>query len=248
MPLKNALCIALLCLMPAAAAYKVTPRVQNGEAAPVFMLPTLSSERLSLRDFCGKLRNPWKNKKKHIVVLSFMASYCVPCRHEIPQLEAFASEAPDDVRVLYISVDTLGKAVLVPFKNQMKIARPVLHDRYGQVMKKYGVKKLPSLFIIGKDGRIFFQSLNGLPPNLDLKKMLKEKVLALRGKPSPGPGAKKARGGQGPNVSPEVKVAALQGLFSGKSTKQVLAETRLTREDLLRLEKEVIAIVKDAWK
>jgi thiol-disulfide isomerase/thioredoxin len=226
-------------------AEKVTPIIQNGKSAPVFMLPALSGSRISIRDFCGKLRNPWKNKKKHIVILSFMASYCVPCRHEIPQLEAFAKDAPDDVQVLFISVDTLGREVLEPFKKKMKMTQQILMDRYGNVMKKYGVKKLPSLFILDKNGKMRFQSLNGLPPDLDLKAALNEKVEAIRGSAN---SAMPVKAQNRIAVIPKKKrLAAITSLLSGKSTHEVVRETNLTPQELENIKLETLKIVKERW-
>src|SRR3989339_303048 len=111
--------VLLLLLQSVLPGEQVLPLLKEGESTPVFMLPSLNGERVSLRDYCGQLRNPWKNKNKHITILSFMASYCVPCRHEIPQLEAFAAEAPSDVRVVFISVDTLSNEEIASFVKNM---------------------------------------------------------------------------------------------------------------------------------
>ena len=47
--------------------------IKKGEEAPLFSLPDVSNQYIALRDLCGeKLRKPWKNKVKHVVVLSFL--------------------------------------------------------------------------------------------------------------------------------------------------------------------------------
>ena len=157
MKFKFILVSLILCAAISAPAEKVTPILKEGDAAPTFMLPTLDDKRVSLRDHCGVIRNQWKNTKRSIVIVSFMASYCVPCRHEIPQLEAYAKTAEEDVKVIFISIDTVGKEQLDPFVQKMNITQTLLLDRYGSIMKKYGVQKLPSLFIIDKEGNLRFQ-------------------------------------------------------------------------------------------
>ena len=227
-------------------AEKVMSVLKENEAAPVFMLPSLDGERVSLRDFCGQLRNPWKTKLKHIIVLSFMASYCVPCRHEIPQLEAFAKEAPEDVKVIYVTVDTISNEAIAAFIKKMNKQQMVLSDRYGNVMKKYGVQKLPSLFILDKEGNLFFQSLDGLPQEVDLKEALNKKIEALR---------TLERGGARPPANPSIievpaekKVAAAQGLLSGKPFGDIARELNLSPAELESLKSEIITTIRENEK
>lgn len=227
-------------------AEKVLPILKENEAAPVFMLPSLDGERVSLRDFCGQLRNPWKTKLKRILVLSFMASYCVPCRHEIPQLEAFAREAPEDVKVIFITVDTISNEAIAAFVKKMDMRQMVLSDRYGNVMKKYGVQKLPSLFILDKEGGLFFQSLNGLPSDLDLKEALNRKIEALRNV---------ERGGVRPPAVPSIievpaekKVAAAQGLLNGRTPGDIGRELNLSPAEMENLKSEIMTILNTAWE
>ena len=67
--------------------------VEPGSPAPTFSLPDLEQNYISLRDYCGeKLRKPWKNKEKHVVIISFFATWCKPCMEEIPHLEAIAQK------------------------------------------------------------------------------------------------------------------------------------------------------------
>jgi len=229
----------LVCAM-AAQAEKVTALLKEGDAAPTFMLPTLDDKRVSLRDYCGVIRNQWKNTKRYIMIVSFMASYCVPCRHEIPQLEAYAKEAGEDVKVIFISVDTVGKEQMQPFVDKMNITQTLLLDRYGSIMKKYGVQKLPSLFIIDKDGNLRFQNLDGLPPDADLKEVLKAKVTAVRSLPVAATAATTA-------VPTDKKKAILKSVLTAKSAEDLARDNGLTPEEAGRVKDEIESIVKERW-
>jgi thiol-disulfide isomerase/thioredoxin len=226
-------------------AEKIIPVIPDNSPAPTFMLPGLDDERVSLRDFCGQARMPRKSKR-YITLVSFFATYCVPCRHEIPQLENYAKSAGDDVRVIFISVDSLAPEAVAAFRQQMKMEQLILLDRYGQAMKKYGVQRLPSLFILDKDGNVRYQNLNGLPPDLNLIDVIKENVAAIRNNaqpvsvsaPAPTPKA------LGQN---EKKMTAINLLLSGRSEESVLRETGLTPEDMDRLKGEIQSVMKAHW-
>ena len=80
--------------------------IKKGEEAPLFSLPDVSNQYIALRDLCGeKLRKPWKNKVKHVVVLSFFASWCKPCIAELPHLQKIQNQFKDQpVKFFLINV------------------------------------------------------------------------------------------------------------------------------------------------
>ena len=144
----------------------VKKAIAVGDDAPSFVLKDLSGEYIFLRDYTGKqLRQPWKNKEKHVVVLSFFATWCVPCRTEIPILGEIAARYTDEPLLIYL-VDLEEKAAkIVPFIEELNVSIPVLLDEYGVVAKKYGmvsekdnVAALPQLFLIDKEGTIRYLS------------------------------------------------------------------------------------------
>jgi len=223
-------------------AEKVVPLLSEGDISPSFMLPTLDDKRLSLRDYCGPLRTAWKNQKRHIVIISFMASYCVPCRHEIPQLEAYARTRDEDVQVLFISVDTLAREELIPFADQMKMACPVLLDRYGQVMKKYGVQKLPSLFILDKEGIVRYQNLNGFSANTNLAALLSSEISKIRTNPNTAASLPKA----GP-ITAATKKLVLESFLSGKPQNIIQQESGLSADEIGTLRQEIQQMCNEHW-
>jgi len=123
--------------------------------APTFSLPSLDQEYVSLRDFCGKeLRKPWINKIKHVVVLSFFATWCEPCKEEIPYLTLLKDEFKDQpVKFFLIDVGE-EKEKVVNFVNSSGVEIPVLLDRYQKTAERYDALTLPRLFVLDKDGLI----------------------------------------------------------------------------------------------
>lgn len=132
------------------------PAPQIGEPAPTFYLKDLQNNDTFLRDFCGpKLRQPWKNKQKYVVVLSFWATWCGPCQREIPVLQEMMKKYENyPVKTFLVNVGEKPEKV-GPFVKKKGFQLPVLLDRYSMVStKKYGVTTLPRLFVIDQMGKI----------------------------------------------------------------------------------------------
>jgi len=123
--------------------------------APTFSLPTLDQEYVSLRDFCGQeLRKPWINKTKHVVVLSFFATWCEPCKAEIPHLTKIMEEFKDrPIKFFLIDVGEEREKVL-NFINSASVEIPVLLDRYKKTAERFDALTLPKLFVLDKNGLI----------------------------------------------------------------------------------------------
>ncbi|HHJ53802.1 MAG TPA: TlpA family protein disulfide reductase [Caldithrix abyssi] len=126
-----------------------------GTPAPPFSLQSLDGNYIFLRDFTGqKLRKPWLNKTKHVVVLSFFATWCVPCQKEIPQLMKIADMFKDQpVKFFLIDVGE-KKSKVQPFIQKKGYTIPVLLDVYQVVSEKYGAHTLPRLVVIDKNGTV----------------------------------------------------------------------------------------------
>jgi thiol-disulfide isomerase/thioredoxin len=179
--------MALVCVIAFAFApgAEEAGQLKAGAEAPAFMLKNLQGEWVSLRDFCGVLRNPWKNKTKYVVVLSFWATYCKPCEKEIPQLEELVAPYADKVRVFLVSIDEQGKPLVEPLVKQRGYRSDVLLDLYQKTAQKYGVKGIPALFLLGSEGTIQYAAY-GYDPEKGLTP-LKEKLWELLGIKMPEP-------------------------------------------------------------
>jgi thiol-disulfide isomerase/thioredoxin len=121
---------------------RFTP-VDAGSSAPSFSATTLDGRVFDLDSARGR-----------VVILNVWATWCAPCRKEMPALERLSQQFRGrNVDVVAISTD--DDPVLVrPFIENLGLTFSIIHDREGVMGKRYLVNGLPTTFIIGKDGRI----------------------------------------------------------------------------------------------
>jgi len=135
-------------------------QVAVGQSAPAFSLPAIDGSREVLSVWCGKsLSKPFVNNTKKTVIISFWATYCEPCKKEIPLLHEFYEKYKNnDVKVFLISIDAKGAAEVEPFLKDHKYTLPILLDPYRRTASRYGVTTVPMLFVISPDGEITYIS------------------------------------------------------------------------------------------
>ncbi len=137
-----------------------------GEQAPTFYLLDLKGDDFFASQVYGE-----KAETPSVVVLSFFATWCIPCRAEVPQLEILSREFPE-IQFHLVSVKDKEPQIL-KWLNSIEVELPVLLDRYGRIAKKFNVigksetgadiASLPSLFIIDKSGKIVYQHTGYAP-------------------------------------------------------------------------------------
>lgn len=119
-----------------------------GDKAPTFFMKNMNTAERQMIDIASEL------EKGNGVVLSFFASWCIPCRQELPYLQQVA-DSLDNVSLIAICVDTSWAE---PQKNMiadLAITKPVLSDRMLIIAKKYGwTGKLPYSVYVRRDGTI----------------------------------------------------------------------------------------------
>lgn len=127
-----------------------SPSVQPGSqgerdiAAPAFVLPDLSGTPIRLSDHRGK-----------VVLLNFWATWCPPCRAEMPSMEKLYQAYRDrGLTILAISNDVSGKSVVEPFVRDRGLTFPILLDPEGGVFLQYGVRGLPTSYVVDRKGRV----------------------------------------------------------------------------------------------
>ncbi len=112
--------------------------------APDFVLPTLDGGSFQLSEYAGQ-----------VVVVNFWATWCAPCRIEIPDLIEMQSELGDQgIQIVGISLDHQGREVVQEFAEEAGFNYPILLDD-GEVAEQFGgVYALPTTIIIDKEGMI----------------------------------------------------------------------------------------------
>jgi thiol-disulfide isomerase/thioredoxin len=117
-------------------------RPEQGEPAPDFVLRDLGGAPVRLSDLRGK-----------VVFLNFWATWCRPCKQELPDIQKVAAEYPDDLAVLAINVEESQEEATAYFaENGLSI--PALLDRNGGVFDQYGLRGLPDSFFIDREGNV----------------------------------------------------------------------------------------------
>ena len=112
--------------------------------APDFTLETPDGKQRSLDDYRGRY-----------LVINFWATWCGPCKMEMPSLEALYRRFGErKLTVLGISNDPFGARVVEPFVDAHNLSFPVLLDPKQKISKRFGVNSLPTTFLIDPEGHI----------------------------------------------------------------------------------------------
>lgn len=127
-------------------AQELTVGLEVGNLAPDFELQTLEGKSITLSSLKGKK-----------VILNFWASWCPPCRQEMPDMEKFYKENNNgEIEILAVNLTDAEKSRSdVPtFMNANSITFPVVLDEKGKVSQLYNVSSIPASFIIDSKGVI----------------------------------------------------------------------------------------------
>lgn len=116
---------------------------------------------------------------KHVVFLNVWATWCGPCRFEIPELEKMhAKYAPRGFEVVGVSVDESGADAVKAFAKEQSIHYPIALDPAGKIANVLQTTVLPTSVLIDRNGKIIWRrigALTGPEPALDaaIEKALK---------------------------------------------------------------------------
>ena len=140
--------LALLQARGGKAAPEVRPEV--GYLAPDFVLPSLDGQTVRLSDFRG-------NKA---VLLNFWATWCAPCRLEMPTMDtAYQEYKSRGLEILAVSLDAGSKSAVKNFMSELKLSYPALLDPEMEVLRLYRQFSIPATFLIDKQGIVRHREL-----------------------------------------------------------------------------------------
>ena len=140
-----------------------TQSAQVGNPAPDFQLQDLDGQPVALSNLKGKA-----------VLLNFWATWCPPCRREMPYLQEICDEWPEEwLVVLTINIGESASKVR-EFIQNYGLSFPVLLDTKEDVAQKYNIRGIPTTFFIDKDGIIREQIIGAFPSKAAIEKYLNE--------------------------------------------------------------------------
>jgi peroxiredoxin len=121
----------------------------RAQVAQGFAVPALPQGTLRLADFKGK-----------VVFLNFWATWCPPCKEEMPDMERLHQRyAPRGLVVMAVSVDSDGASAVAPFVKEHRLTFRVGLDPKMSTATLYGVRALPSTFVVDRSGNIAYLAL-----------------------------------------------------------------------------------------
>ena len=131
--------------------HQLTP-VPKAAAAPAFTLQDMDEERHSLKDLRGK-----------VVLLNFWATWCPPCRREMPSMERLYQKLKgDDFTVIAVN-QMEDEDHVFAYIGQLQVdpSFTILFDRDSTVSSSFSVNGLPTTYLIDKQGNIRYRAIGG---------------------------------------------------------------------------------------
>jgi len=146
--------------------------VEVGSSAPPFAATDLKTgQPVALADFKGQ-----------VVLLNIWATWCEPCKIEMPSLEQLEKEiGPQGLRIVSVSVDEGGNDVVRQFVHDYGLTFQILHDPSARIERIYQTTGIPESFVINREGRIVKKVIGAADWDATVNKDLMRRLLAQRG-------------------------------------------------------------------
>jgi cytochrome c biogenesis protein CcmG/thiol:disulfide interchange protein DsbE len=150
--------------------------IQAGSQAPEFRAVQVAADGTmparTLADYKGQ-----------VVLLNIWATWCDPCREEMPSIERLYKDlGPQGLKVIAVSIDNPGmEAPIRDFVKSFKLSFDVLYDQSGKIRDDYQTAGVPETFIIGRDGTVRKRVFAATDWNAESQKVLLRQLLAEKG-------------------------------------------------------------------
>lgn len=137
--MKTLLCVLAATLLIVSSARALTP----GDAPPAIDMPDQTGEKVELAALKGK-----------VVIVDFWASWCGPCKQEMPVLEALHRKyAAQGLVIVGVNIDSSPKK-MNRFLKGTPVSFRIVHDRKLVVANRYEPDTMPTSYFIGRDGMV----------------------------------------------------------------------------------------------
>jgi len=125
--------------------------IRVNEPAPLFSAKDLEGNNFNLADVVGVMRK----EPVQGVMMSFFASWCIPCRNELPLINSLTDELKrKGIKIVIVNVKE-DEQTIKTLLGDLKVSKPlVLFDHNGKISEEYGIRFLPVTFFVGADGNV----------------------------------------------------------------------------------------------
>jgi peroxiredoxin len=142
-----------------------------GQPAPDFTTTSLTGEPLALAKLRGR-----------VVVLSFFATWCGPCKEELPHVQKELWQALRAKGLVVIGIDREeAPAVIAPFVQKMGLTFAIAADPGRQIYGRYATAYIPRTYVIAPDGAIAFQTAGSGPEDFARLVAITKQLVAKSG-------------------------------------------------------------------
>ncbi len=119
-----------------------------GDTPPHYLGKTSGREKIDLNDLKGK-----------VVIVFFWASWCKPCLRELPVLDGIQKKLGNKIQIIAVNYKQ-DRKLYRQIRHKLKdISLTMLSDPMGSLGRKFGVKTIPNMFMIAKDGTIAYHGV-----------------------------------------------------------------------------------------
>lgn len=146
--------------------------VEAGTQAPDFQAVDLTrGDTVTLARYRGQ-----------VVLLNVWATWCEPCRIEMPSMERLHHElGPAGLRIVAVSIDEAGPDVVRGFQRELGLTFQILQDRSRRIQRTYQTTGVPETFVINRHGQIVKKVIGATDWDAPINRDLLRRLLAQRG-------------------------------------------------------------------